>query len=193
MHLTARVKAIMLRPHSEWPIIASEPSDPTDLFTHYVAVLALIPAIAGFVGTSIVGIADPAGGTTRLSLLSGLFSGIFGYLLTFVVVYLLALLINALTPLFGGRRDSENALKLAAYTFTPYWLAGVFLLVPGLRFLTIVGIYGAYLAVRGVGPTMRVPRSRTFVFAVAIAACAIALALLVGGIQATVFSARRAL
>ena len=37
--------------------------------------------------------------------------------------------------MFGGRADFDSAFKLAVYSFTPVWLAGIFLLVPGLRFL----------------------------------------------------------
>src|SRR5262249_30178358 len=53
--LVERVKAIVLTPQTEWPIIAREPGDTAGLFTRYVAILALIPALAGFIGTSLIG------------------------------------------------------------------------------------------------------------------------------------------
>ena len=60
-----------------------------------------------------------------------------------------ALFIDFVAPLFGGRRDFGRALKVAVYAFTPVWLCGVFLLLPGLRFLELPGLYGAYLLVMG--------------------------------------------
>ena len=38
----------MLTPQTEWAVIAREPDDAMALFTRYVAILALIPALAGF-------------------------------------------------------------------------------------------------------------------------------------------------
>ncbi len=192
MHLFKRVKAILMRPASEWRVICQEVGDATDLFTGYVAILALVPAVAGVIGSSLVGVGAPGGGVVRMPLLSSLLSAIFGYLLTFVVVYLIALLINLLAPLFGGRRNSEHALKLAAYAYTPFWLAGVFLLIPGLRLLGVLGLYGAYLLWVGLPVCLQVPRQRVLLFALAIVACALALALLVGGVQGAIFALRRA-
>ena len=40
--LIERVKAILLTPQTEWPVIAREPGDVSVLFTRYVAILALI-------------------------------------------------------------------------------------------------------------------------------------------------------
>ena len=43
-----------MTPKSEWPKIEGEPGDPY-LFADYVAILAAIPAVCGFIGMSIVG------------------------------------------------------------------------------------------------------------------------------------------
>ena len=53
--LIERVKSILLIPEAEWLVIAQEPDDTAALFTRYVAVLALIPALAGFIGVSVIG------------------------------------------------------------------------------------------------------------------------------------------
>ena len=81
----------------------------------------------------------------RASIFNGLFGAIFGYILTCATVLLLGVIVNVAAPRFGGRRDFDNAFKLAAYSFTPVWLTGVFLVLPGLRFLTLTGFYGAYI------------------------------------------------
>ena len=50
MNLVERVKAILLTPNTEWPVIEREPGDAAYLFTNYVAILAAIPAVCGLVG-----------------------------------------------------------------------------------------------------------------------------------------------
>ena len=110
-NLVARVKAILLTPQTEWPVIERESGDVWVLFTQYVAILALIPAIAGFIGGVLVGGYMPFFG--------GLVVAIVSYVLSFVVVYVVALLIDVLAPSFGAQKNFPNALKLSVYSHTP--------------------------------------------------------------------------
>src|SRR3546814_19229977 len=48
------------------------------------------------------------------------------YVLTLVGVYVLALVIDELAPQFGAARGRTQAFKLAAYSGTAWWVAGVF-------------------------------------------------------------------
>jgi hypothetical protein len=182
MDLIDRVKAILLTPQSEWRVIERESGDPAVLFPQYVAILAAIPAVARFIGTSLIGWYTP--------ILSGLMSAIVSYLLAFVVVYVLALIINALAPTFGAQQNFPNALKLAVYSYTPAWLAGIFLLIPGLSFLTILGLYGVYLLWIGVPPLMHAPSDKALPYTAAVVVCAVVLALLIGAIQVFLFGFR---
>lgn len=104
----------------------------------------------------------------RLSIFAGLFSAIVGYALTFAVVYVAAMIVDVLAPTFGGQKNFGNALKLAVYSYTPYWLASVFLLVPFLKFLVILGLYGVYLLYLGLPALMKVPKEKAFLYAAAI-------------------------
>ena len=127
------MKAILLSPDAEWPVIADERGDVTYLFGNYVAILALIPAVAGFIGGSLIGVSTPVL-SVRVPIVSGLIGAVADYLIAFVVVYLVAVIIDLLADRFGGRRDFASALKrVCVYSFTPSWIAGVFLLIPGLK------------------------------------------------------------
>ena len=178
--LIARVKAIMLTPQTEWPVIAREPGRPGALLLGYVAILAAIPALARFIGSSLIGGYTP--------ILFGLAGAIVSWLLTFGVVYAVAAVIEAMAQRFGGRRDFQNAFKLSAYSYTPVWLAGIFLLIPGLSFLTILGLYGLYLLWLGSPMLIDVPRDKALGFTGIVAACAVILALVLAVIQVAVFS-----
>ena len=73
----------------------------------------------------------------------------------------------------AAQRNFLSALKLSVYSFTPVWLAGIFLLIPGLRFLTILGLYGVYLLWSGLPALMRAPREATIACTALVAVTAI--------------------
>jgi hypothetical protein len=98
--------------------------------------------------------------------------------------------IDLLAAPFGGRRNFMNALKLSVYAYTPVWLAGIFLLMPGLRFLTILSLYAGYLLWTGLPVLLDVPRARVPAFVAAILVIAVALTLLLALATSFVFSLR---
>ena len=66
MAIVDRVKNICLTPNTEWPVIAEEATSAGSLITGYVAPLAAIGAVAGFIGGSIVGTSLPFVGTLSI-------------------------------------------------------------------------------------------------------------------------------
>jgi hypothetical protein len=187
MNAVWRAKAIFADPSAEWIRIEKEPGDPAYLLTSYVALLALVPAVFGFIGACVVGTVLPGVGLVRASIFDGLFGGVFGYVLTCATALVLGLLIDLLAPVFGGRRDFDNAFKLAVYSYTPVWLAGIFLLAPGLRFLGFAGFYGAYILWTGLARLMKSPVQRAPAYAAVIVACAWALTLMTAAAQRALF------
>jgi hypothetical protein len=94
-----------------------------------------------------------------------------------------------LAPAFGARKDFAAALNLTVYSTTPVWLAGMFLLVPGLSFLIILGLYGAYLLWAGLPILMRSPPERALPYAAAVAACGLVIGVGLGLLEAPLFAA----
>ena len=119
---------------TEWVRIEKEPDDLAYLLLGYVALLALVPAVFGFIGACFVGAVVPGRGLVHASMFDAVFGAIFGYVLSFVIVALLGLFIDLVAPQYGGRRDFASAFRLAVYSYTPVWFTGIFLLLPGLRF-----------------------------------------------------------
>ena len=91
MNLVERVKAILLQPKSEWEAIAREPGDAGYLFTNYVCIVAAIPPVCSFIGTSIIGF-----GSFRVGIVSGLLHAVIAYVLGLVGVFVLAYVIDFL-------------------------------------------------------------------------------------------------
>jgi hypothetical protein len=145
MDLVSRVKNILVSPISEWRAIDDEPDRPSDILKNYVAILAAIPAVCGFIGLVLIG----------GSIVFGLISAIIQYGLTLASVYVVAFVINALAPMFGGIRDFSRAFKVAAYAPTAAWVAGAFALIPALAVFMILGVYSIYLFFIGLPILMR--------------------------------------
>ena len=171
MNALARSRAILVDPAAAWRGIEKDVGDPAYLLSRYAAVLALIPALSSFVGATLVGVVTPSGAILRANLIDGLFGAVFSYAASCAIVLLLGLIIDLLAPLFGGRRDFEEAFKLAVYSFTPLWLAGIFLLLPGLRFLLLTGIYGIYLFWLGAPRLTKMPEQQAANFTLVIVVC----------------------
>ena len=186
LDLVQRAKAMILTPASEWRTIERESGDPGYLFVNYVAYLAAIPPVCRFLRWHVFGWRH-----MRFQRHPGFFSGLFDavahWLIAFAVVYAMGVIINELAPTFSGHKNRENAMKLVAFALTPAWLAGVFLLIPGLGFLRFfAGLYGIYVFWLGLPVLMQAPADRTGPYAVAAILCGIVLFAVVGAIVGTV-------
>jgi hypothetical protein len=185
--LIARVKAIILTPAKEWLAIDAETSSQRAIYIQYVAPLAAIGAIAGFIGRSIVGVSIPFLGTYRTPFVSGLVMAIVMYALTLLSVFILALLVDALAPTFGGEKNSLRALKVSAYSYTPAWIAAVFQIIPSLGIIGLLaGLYGIYLLYLGLPVLMRGPKDKAIAYTAVLCLCAIVLYAIIGMVSARV-------
>ena len=180
MNLIDRVKRILLSPRPEWEVIDTEPTTPAQLYTGYIMPLAAIGPIAQIIGYSVFGISVPFTGTYRVPMGSAITSGLVTYVLSLVAVYVLALIIDGLAPTFNGQRSQIQALKVAAYSSTASWVAGIFALIPGLRLLTILGLYSLYLLYLGLPIVMKAPREKATGYTVVVLLAAIVLFMLIG-------------
>jgi Yip1-like protein len=161
MSIVDRIKNICLTPTTEWPVIASEPDSTGSLLAGYVAPLAAVSALAGFIGVSLVGQSGFFTGTYRLPLVAGLGLAVWTFVGAIIGVVVVGFLINALAPTFGAQSNSAQAMKVAVYSFTPAWVAGVLRIVPALGVLAILGaFYGFYLLYLGLPALMKAPKDK---------------------------------
>lgn len=180
--LLARVKAILLTPKTEWPIIAGEPASIGGLYRNYILILAAIPAVFAFLKLSVIGISMPFGGTARIGIGAGLSQLVLGYVLTLVMIYVIALIIDALAPTFGGQKDQLQAFKAATYAYTASWIAGIAHILPGVGALIVIlgGLYGIYLLYLGLPHTMKCPEGKAAGYTAVTVIVAIVLGVVVG-------------
>jgi hypothetical protein len=183
----ARIKAILLSPKTEWPVIEAERTDVASIYRDYLVWLAAIPAIASFVGFSLVGIGGIGGmGVTfRVPVLAGLVNALVSFVLGLVLVYVMALIANALAPKFQGRPDFLAAFKLVAYAGTASMVAGLAYLLPSLSMLALLGsLYSVYLIRQGLPVLMKCPPGRATMYTVVLMVCGFAVGLAFAALSA---------
>ena len=156
MNLINRAKSILLTPKTEWSLIESEQTDVKALTINYLLPLALIPAIAGFIGFGLIG-----------QNVLGFHIGSAGYGLRYAIVnlvstiggaFLTAYIIDLLAPSFGSEKNFLQSFKLVVYSYTPMMVAGILLIIPSLSILaTLAGLYGLYLLYIGLQPLKKTP------------------------------------
>lgn len=175
MNLVERAQKILLQPQQEWHVIEAEPTPPAALYSSYIIPLAAIPPIAMFIGLSLVGYG--AGFVSfRIPIITSLVMAIIYYILSLGAVYLLGIIIDALAPSFMSRKDMNQSLKLAAYSSTPLWLAGIFYILPSLWVIPpLIGLYGIYLLFVGLPILMKSPPDKTIPYTAVIALAGIVL------------------
>ena len=180
MSLVNRAKGILLNPKAEWPVIDTEPATVGSLYTGYIIPLAAIPAIASFVGLSVIGI-SVLGFSLRVPAGTALTSAAVQYALSLAGTFVLALIIDALAPSFGGQKNQVQALKVAAYASTASWVAGLFLLLPSLAILAAIGgLYSLFLIFLGLPVVMKAPQDKAVGYTVVVIVVAVVLYFVIG-------------
>ena len=180
MSLMERAKNILLQPKTEWPVVEAEQTTTGSLYTGYIIPLAAIGPVAQIIGWSVFGMSVPFVGTFRIPIGYGLRTAVITYVASLVSVFVLALIIDALAPTFGGQKNQMQALKVAAYSSTAAWVAGIFGIIPALAVLGLLGLYSLYLLYAGLPVLMKAPEDKAVGYTVVVIVCAIVLWIIVG-------------
>jgi len=186
MNLVERAKNILLTPAKEWEVIKGENLTIADIFTKYAMILAAIPAVAGFIGYSLIGVSYGFG-TFRVPIGSSLVWAILQYILSLAGVFVVALVMDALAPTFGCSKNLVAAVKIAAFSYTAAWVAGIFNLIPSLGILVgIASLYMLYLLYLGMKIIKDVPADKLIgyflVTLIAVVVVYVVIGMLVGAI-----------
>jgi len=175
--LVNRVKGILMQPKSEWEVIDGEPATVGSIYMGYVVPLAAIPAICRAIGLA----RYSPGMALRLAITT--------YVLSLLSPFVLAFIIDALAPNFGGQKNQIKALKVAVYAATPTWVAGALsiLSLAGFGMLGLVSLvqlvaalYGLYLLFLGLPALMKSPADKAIGYTVVTIVAAVVVYLVVG-------------
>jgi hypothetical protein len=180
MPIFTRVKNILLSPTTEWRVIDSEVETPQSLLRKYVVPMALIPAIAWFIGYGLIGI------DAYFFRLGGIKWGIIlaaiSFLTSLVTYFVSTYVVDALAPSFGSTKNLGRSAQLVAYSYTAVWVAGVFYIIPSLSRLTILGLYAIYLFYLGIPDLKKNPEDKRITYTIVCSIIIIVIAFVVGQI-----------
>jgi Yip1 domain len=169
MKLIDRVRGILLAPKTEWPKVAAEPATTQSIIVGYVLILAAIGPVVlllrGF------GLLSMFAMTT--------------YLISVGVTLVLAWIVDALAPSFGGEKNYVSALKLTAYSYTAAWLAGIAYLLPVFAMIAMLAasIYSFYTFFLGAPVLRKCAPEKAVGFTIVVAVCGVVLGAVLGSVM----------
>lgn len=164
---------LFTHPDREWESIRNETESTGKLYLSHVLLLALIPAVAAYFGSTQVGWQiGGEGQVTRLTSTSALQLTALFYLAMLAGIYIIGKFIDFFAATYGVGERSPRGITLAAYTATPVFLLGIIAVYPNiwvnmLAGLTAIG-YSVYLLYQGLPILMKIPKERGFMFATSV-------------------------
>ena len=193
-NLIQRVINIITKPKQEWQVVATEEPNAINLIGGYALILALIPAVAGFIKYGIIGVSFM--GTFSQSISAGIQTAIIQLFSAIIGVYLLAWAIEILAPTFDSTKNFGRSLQLAVYSSTVQWVAGILLLVSNSagRLIMLIGLYAIYLLAVGMPVLKNTPQEKVVGYValtiVAMIVISLVMALVLGSIMGVFFAER---
>lgn len=182
MTLIGRIRGLLLDPETAWQAVKSESDAIPDLLRKVVFKLAAVPAAAHFLGWWVI--AGFWGSLARAALF---------YALSIALVWAVSRIIGLLAAPFGAEEDEPGCFKVAAYSLTPWFLAGALYLVPPLMILVpIAGMAGFFLLTRGLPAVLGVPAERAMSIAILVSIAMFLLFVLIGHLTGGVVWPHRA-
>lgn len=187
MNIVQRVKDILFKPKETWMEIKAESTGIKELYTSYALILAAIPPIATFIGMSLLGFSFFAF-SYRLSIGWGISHAVVTYILSLVGLYVVALIIDALAPNFGSQKNLVQAMKVAVYSWTPSWIAGVLMIIPALSPLAmLLSLYSLYLFYVGLPVLMETPPDKALGYVIVTILVSVVVFIVIGFISNALF------
>ena len=181
--LIGRVQRLLFSPAKEWDVIDGETVEVQALYRAYVGPLVVFSALAGLIGSTAIGI-GLFGYRPPLGLALG--HAVLSVILGLGMVYVFALIVDALAPSFGAAKNFGQAFKVAAYAPTASWVGGIFMLLPALRVLSaLAALYSLYLLFVGLPKLMKPEKDKGLSYTIAAILCMIGLSIVVGALSTT--------
>lgn len=148
-------KQFILNPKLEWDVAKENSDSAQQHVMKYVLPLALISAVAIFIGVGLIGYRVL--GYRVQSVSGGLAQAIMSLASILIGVYLSGFVIHKLAPTFNTVVSLDKAVKLVGFSYTAILLAGILNIFPPLAFLTFLGgLYSLYILYIGFKPMTNV-------------------------------------
>ncbi len=153
--IISTAKQFIVSPKTEWEVVNEDKDSASQHVMKYVLPLALISAVAIFIGVGLIGYRVL--GYRVQSVSGGLAQAIMSLASILIGVYLSGFVIHKLAPTFDTTVSLDKAVKLVGFSYTAILLAGVLNIFPPLAFFTFLGgLYSLYILYIGFKPMTNV-------------------------------------
>lgn len=183
--MISNVFATIFTPHRQWQSIAGNP--PTSIASPllYTMIMAIIPAVAWYFGSTRVGWAIGDGDIIRLTTNSAMAMMVLFYIAMIGCIGVVGYMIHWMSITYGANSSLAKGLTITACAATPLFLSGFCGFYPQFWVTLLLGIttfsYGAYLLYTGIPIVMNIPEERGFLFSSAVVGvCLVILIALMG-------------
>jgi len=144
MEFFDRTKWILFNPKKEWTVIEAEDKPHVKVLLEHLLILAVIPVVAILVSYLLSD--DP-----EYQFKFGVIRAAMQFVAIVGGAYCTAAVIYAFAEQFGCEKDFNRTFALAAYSYTPLGIAGLFYFyIPLAWIVPYLGLYGFYLLYLGV-------------------------------------------
>ncbi len=175
-------------PDREWQEIRNEHESVAHMYASHALILAAIPPVSAFIGTTMVGWSVGMGEVVRLTAGSAMMMAILSYVAMLTGIAVMGAFIHWMSRTYDASPTLQECVVFAAYCATPLFFAGISAIYPSLMLTMLVGTaalaYTTYLLYVGVPTFMNIPRDEGFMFSSSI--LAVGLVVLVAMLAASV-------
>ncbi len=165
---------LLMQPSRQWRQVAQLPDDTLNTMVLYPCLMALLPAVAWYYGTTEIGWTVGSGESIKLTRESALAIIILFYFTMVAAVGVIGYFIHWMSDTYGANSSFAKGIVIAGFTATPLFLAGAVGFYPVLWLDMLVGVtavcWAVYLLYLGIPIVMDIPEERGFLFSSAVIA-----------------------
>ncbi|ALB55572.1 YIP1 family protein [Cronobacter universalis] len=148
------VWGLLAHPFREMQVIRRENETVSHHYTHHVLIMAAIPVLCAFIGTTQIGWDFGDGNVVKLSLFTGFYLAVLFYALMLAGVAVMGRVIWWMARDYPHRPSLAGCMVFAGYVATPLFLSGVVALYPLVWLCALAGtlalLYTGYLLYIGI-------------------------------------------
>jgi hypothetical protein len=180
--------ALIFNSKRHWEELAKASNAHLWSFIPYLLLMASIPCLAWFYGTTQIGWVIGDGDLTKLTSKSAANIAIAMYIATLFSVSAIGYAVHWMAATYGSNSSIIKGIALTTLTTTPFYLLGLTGLYPVFWVDFILGIFGVcwstYLLYTSIPIVMEIPEDRGFLFASALLAVSLVIFLVLLGATA---------
>ena len=169
------VLGLFTHPDQEWREIRVDAEESViHMYVTHTLILAAIPAISAFIGTTQIGWMIGGSAPVMLTINSALWMSLMSYLVMLAGVVVMASFIHWMARTYDALPSMSRCVAFTTYTATPLFIGGLAALYPHMWLAMLVGTtaicYTVYLLYVGVPTFMNIDPDEGFLFSSSILA-----------------------